>query len=63
VKLIRAHRSYGDKRERLGNLAGARQDTLYTLKAMENYPNCPIRAHVENTLRIIEPQWRAAGGK
>ena len=35
-------------------LNGARRQFLYTLKAIENYPSCPIRADAEKGLREVE---------
>lgn len=52
VDLIRARRSFGDRkklRDRLGHLNSALTNTTYTLRAMQNYPNCPIRSQVEAT--------------
>ena len=63
VELLRANRSFGNTKARRGYLGAARQGTLYTLKAIEGYPNCPIRGHAEGTLHLVDPLWRAAGGK
>jgi hypothetical protein len=62
VEQLRAKRSYSDQRKRLGYLYYARRRTLYTLKAMEKEPNCPIRQHVETTLMVVDAQWKGAGG-
>jgi hypothetical protein len=63
VEYMRASRSYSDRQERLGHLNRARRNVLYTLRAMERYPACPLRADVETTLKIVDAQWRGAGGK
>lgn len=55
IELIEAKRSVGAKaKERAGHLAVAHDGVLYTLKAMKDYPDCPIRSHVESTLREVE---------
>lgn len=59
VKLHQANRTVGNKRERIGLLERAREDTKYTLKAMENFPTCPARKEVEATLVEINGQLRA----
>ncbi len=53
VALGRAHRSLSDN-YRFGNLQTAERGVLYTLKAMEKYPRCPIREHVMTTYRVVE---------
>jgi hypothetical protein len=40
-------------------LHSARENTLYTLRGIKDFPNCPIRAHAETTLRIIENKLKA----
>ena len=59
VDLGRANRTIGDKRKRATLLKVARKDTEYTLRAMEKFPNCQIRAHAEKTMADIEAQLRA----
>jgi hypothetical protein len=61
--LLRADRSYGNSDVRLRHLLAARNEILYTLNNIKTYPNCPIRSHAENSLRIVEPRYRALGGK
>jgi len=63
VEQLRARQSARDPKRRLGYLNHAKNRTLYTLKAMEKYPNCPIRGDVEMTLRLVEIQRKAAGGR
>jgi hypothetical protein len=63
VEHLRAKRSHGDPGARLGHLERAKKRTLTTLRGMEKYPNCPIRSHAENTLKIVEMQRKGAGGK
>jgi len=58
VKLHQAGRTVGNKRERMGLLERAKDDTEYTLKAMQNYPSCPLRKDVEATFLEIEHQLR-----
>ena len=54
VELIRANRSFANPGIRKQHLMRAREDTLYTLRGMKDYPACPIRAHAESTLRQVE---------
>jgi len=55
ISLIEAKHAVGSKaRDRPGRLNSARKDVLYTLNAMTNYPNCPIREHAEATLKEVE---------
>jgi hypothetical protein len=54
VDLIRAKRSVGNPKERVGNLRKAKNATLYTLRAMEEHPKCPLRSHAESTLNEVE---------
>ena len=63
IKLIEAKRSFGDRRKRLGYLQVAKEDTLYTLRAMKDYPACSLRGHVEKTLNEINGYLRAMGQK
>ena len=63
VALSRAGRAGSDKNQRIDYLKRARDDALYTLKGIEPFPNCPIRSHVETTLRVVEAQLRASGVK
>jgi len=53
VALNRANRSF-DSRTKRGYLQGARAQALYTVKAMEKYPYCPIRGQVDRTYQQIE---------
>jgi hypothetical protein len=57
VALGRAHRSISDE-YRLGNLETAKRGVLYTLKGMEKYPHCPIRAQVMGTYQQVERELR-----
>jgi hypothetical protein len=63
VELIRAKRSFGDKRKRLGHLETAKGNMLYTMRAMKDYPGCTLRADVEKTLNEINVYLRAFGKK
>jgi len=56
VDLNRANRAIGDERKRRLDLLRARENTLYTLKGIKDFPHCPIRVHAETTLRIIDDQ-------
>ena len=59
LDLMDAKRSVGSKsKERKGHLYRAKKRTLYTLRAMEKYPQCPIRSHAESTLAEIEAMSR-----
>lgn len=53
VALGRANRSLDNKWQR-GYLDGAAGQVRYTLRAMKNYPSCPLRGEVRNTYRLIE---------
>jgi hypothetical protein len=63
VQLMRAKRSFGDKRKRLGYLEAAKADMLYTMRAMKDYPGCLLRADVEKTQNEINVYLRAFGQK
>lgn len=64
VELLRANRSFGDTRLRVGYLRAARGNTLYTINWMnQSAPNCWLRPHVENTHKQIESQLRIYGVK
>ena len=55
ANLLRAKRNISDSaKNRSANLNRAKSRTLYTVKALERYPNCPIRGHVQSTLMEIE---------
>ncbi len=51
-----ANRAFGNKKLKRELLVKARDSTLYTLKGIENYPECPIREHAERTLLQINTQ-------
>ena len=59
IDLNRANKAIGDDGRRRAYLLSARENTLYTLRGIKPYPNCPIRAHVEATLRIIDAKLKA----
>lgn len=59
IDLNRAQRAIGNERKRRADLKRARDNTLYTLKGIRSYPNCPIRAHAEATLRVIDALQKA----
>jgi hypothetical protein len=63
VEQLRANRSYGNKRHRIGYLQKAKGNTRYTIKAMEKYPGCWLRPHVESTYQQVDAQLRAYGVK
>ena len=63
IYLHRAKNAFGDKSKRIGNLDHAKSDTLYTIAGMKDWPNCPIRGHVENTLNEIQLALRGLGRK
>lgn len=54
--LLWANRSFGNKSEKRILLVKARDSTLYTLKGIEGYPECPIREHAEKTLQQVNTQ-------
>lgn len=47
--------------ERIQNLTRAKEDTLYTLEHMTDYPACMIRQHAETTLKEINAMLRVYG--
>jgi hypothetical protein len=59
VQIIWANRMVGNKNSKRIFLEQAKSSTLYTLKGMVGYPDCPIREHVEKTLQQIEGELRA----
>jgi hypothetical protein len=56
LKIVRANKIFGEKWRRSAMLRAAKDNTLYTLEAIKNYPNCSIRSHAEQTLQLIESQ-------
>jgi hypothetical protein len=58
VVLNRANKSYSNRKLRRGFLLSAEKKVVYTIKAMEKYPSCVIRPHVEATYQLIETQLR-----
>jgi len=63
VELIRGRRAVGNRGQRLTHLKSSRDQTLYTVRAMEKYPDCPIRAHVEKTLNEVNALLMGLGQK
>lgn len=59
LALGRANRTVSHQGWRRDDLLTAKKDTEYTLRGMTSYPNCPIRAHVETTYRVIIDQLKA----
>ena len=59
IDLNRANRTIGDEGKKRAFLRAARDNTLYTLRGIMPFPRCPIRAHVEATLRIVDDQLKA----
>lgn len=59
IDLNRANRAIGDEGRRRAELLSARENTLYTLRGTKDYPHCPIRAHAEATLRVIDDELKA----
>jgi hypothetical protein len=60
---LRANRTFGNMKYKMGYLLAARSQTLYTINAMKNYPACPMRGHVEQTYARVNSLIRAFGGK
>lgn len=63
VEFLRAKRTFGNQNLRLHHLQVAKQDTVYTINAMKNYPSCSIRGHVESTLAQINGYLKGMGQK
>ena len=59
IDLNRANRTIGEERKKRVLLKAARDNTLYTLRAIRPFPRCPIRAHVDTTLRVVDDQLKA----
>jgi hypothetical protein len=59
LKIVRANKTFGKLNHKRGLLRGARDNTLSTLTAMKDHPQCSIRGHAERTLEQIETQLRA----
>lgn len=60
VYLDRARKTIGDEAKRQAYLRKAKTQTLYTLRGIKKYPHCPIRNHVEATLRVINAELKAS---
>jgi len=58
VLLNRATRSF-DSYEKKGWLEGAEGQVLYTVRALKNYPRCPLRPEIEGTYQRIERDLRS----
>lgn len=58
VELIRANKSFADRGVRKQHLMVVRKETLYTLNGIKDFPACPIRAHVESTLKQVDTSLR-----
>jgi hypothetical protein len=58
LKTVRANKTIGNKTHKVDLLNGAKDDTLYTLNAIKNYPQCSIRQDAQQTLAKIESQLR-----
>jgi hypothetical protein len=56
IDLSRANKTFGNKSRKRSLLLIAKANTLYTLRAMTDYPKCPIRGHAEKTLEQIDAQ-------
>jgi hypothetical protein len=63
VELNRGKRAVGNRNQRLTHLKLSRAQTLYTLRAMEQYPHCPIRAHVDKTFNEVNAILMGLGQK
>jgi hypothetical protein len=59
VDLMRANKTFGNRGRKMNYLQSAKTNTLYTLNGIADYPQCPIRGHVESTLRQIDGQMRS----
>ena len=59
IDLNRANRTFGDMGKKRALLRAAKTNTLYTLRGIKGHPYCPIRAHVESTLRVVNGQLKA----
>lgn len=59
VDLNRANRVISNEAKKRADLQRAKVNTLYTLRGIKKFPHCPIRGHVETTLRVINDQLNA----
>ena len=58
IELNRGMKSMGGKRRQ--HLVVAKRGIQYTLRWMKPYPNCPIRAQVEASSRLVDTMLRYA---
>ena len=58
LEVIRANKSFDNLGARKQHLVVARRETLYTLNGIKGFPACPIRGHVESTLKQVETSLR-----
>jgi hypothetical protein len=63
VELLRANKSFGDRNLRIAYLKNALDDTIYTMHAMEKFPTCRLRSHVENTYQQVQTSLHIYGVK
>jgi hypothetical protein len=63
VEQLRANKTIGNQKLRIAYLQRAKGNTLYTMRAMEKYPTCPLRPHVENTYQQVQTSLRIYGVK
>ena len=59
IDLNRANRTFGNLKRKRALLRTARTNTLYTLRGIKDHPYCPIRSHVEATLRVVNDELKA----
>jgi hypothetical protein len=53
LELARANKTFGNKSARIQHLKRAKENTLYTLNGIAQFPSCAIRNHVETTLQRL----------
>ena len=63
MHFIRGKKPTGDSKTRLTHLLFAKEQTRYTLNAIEKSPRCPIRAHVDSTWNEVNARLTGLGQK
>jgi hypothetical protein len=63
VEIQRGNKVFGNPTLKKQYFLAAREHTLYTIRAMEKFPTCSLRPHVEGTRQQVEAVLRIYGVK
>lgn len=63
LQVRRARKKWSDAAERNGELHGARGSFEYTLTAIKDFPNCPIRSDTEKALAEVTRLMQTVGAR